>query len=121
MNVELFAGVPVADYERAVAWYQRLLGSEPSFLPNDVEAVWQVVEHGYVYVEVRPDHAGHARHTLFVDDLEERIAAIGQRSLVPDHEETYDNGVRKVTFTDPDGNEIGFGGAIATADPNQSS
>ena len=24
---------------------------------------------------------------------------------------TYGNGVRKVTFHDPDGNEIGFGGA----------
>ncbi|MFF3571407.1 hypothetical protein [Nocardia jiangxiensis] len=23
--------------------------------------------------------------------------------------ETYDNGVRKITYTDPDGNEIGFG------------
>jgi len=25
--------------------------------------------------------------------------------------ETYSNGVRKVTYHDPDGNEIGFGGA----------
>jgi hypothetical protein len=27
--------------------------------------------------------------------------------------ETYGNGVRKVTFRDEDGNEIGFGGAPA--------
>lgn len=114
MSVDLFAGIPVTDYARAVTWYQRLLGSEPSFLPNDVEAVWEVVAHGYVYVEVRPDHAGHARHTLFVDDLSDRIAAIGRRGLVPHHEETYDNGVQKLTFVDPDGNEIGFGGAPAT-------
>jgi hypothetical protein len=26
-------------------------------------------------------------------------------------QETYANGVRKTTFRDPDGNEIGFGGA----------
>jgi hypothetical protein len=25
-------------------------------------------------------------------------------------EETYDKGVRKVVFRDPDGNEVGFGG-----------
>jgi hypothetical protein len=24
--------------------------------------------------------------------------------------ETYSNGVRKITYRDPDGNEIGFGG-----------
>ena len=39
MDVDLFAGLPVADYERAVAWYGRLLGAEPSFLPNETEAV----------------------------------------------------------------------------------
>ena len=27
--------------------------------------------------------------------------------------ETYENGVRKVTYRDPDGNEIGFGGGPA--------
>jgi hypothetical protein len=26
-------------------------------------------------------------------------------------QETYSNGVRKITYRDPDGNEIGFGGA----------
>ena len=47
MPVDLFAGIPVADYERAVAWYERLLGSGPSFLPNDTEAVWEVAEHRF--------------------------------------------------------------------------
>jgi catechol 2,3-dioxygenase-like lactoylglutathione lyase family enzyme len=48
---------------------------------------------------------------LFVDDLEERVAAIGVRGIEPALRETYDNGVRKVVYRDPDGNEIGFGGA----------
>jgi len=109
-TVDLFAGVSVSDYERAVAWYERLLGAPPSFLPNDVEAVWEVAEHRYVYVEVRPEHAGHALHTLFVDDLDDRVAAISARGIEPAERETYDNGVRKVTYRDPDGNEFGFGG-----------
>jgi len=29
----------------------------------------------------------------------------------PGDAETYDNGVRKITYRDPDGNEISFGGA----------
>jgi catechol 2,3-dioxygenase-like lactoylglutathione lyase family enzyme len=110
MTVELFAGLPVADYARAVDWYERLLGAPPAFLPNDVEAVWEVGEHRYVFVEVWPEHAGHSMHTLFVDDLEERVRAISGRGIEPAERETYSNGVRKVTYRDPDGNEIGFGG-----------
>jgi predicted enzyme related to lactoylglutathione lyase len=108
--VDLFAGIPVGDYERAVAWYERLLGSGPSFLPNDTEAVWELAEHRYVFIEVRPQHAGHAMHTLFVDDLDARVEGIADRGIEPAERETYSNGVRKVTYRDPDGNEIGLGG-----------
>jgi catechol 2,3-dioxygenase-like lactoylglutathione lyase family enzyme len=111
MAVELFAGIPVRDYEDAVDWYERLLGSAPTFLPNDTEAVWEVGEHRYVFIEVRPAHAGHSMHTLFVDDLDERVRAIADRGIEPAERETYANGVRKVTYRDADGNEIGFGGA----------
>jgi hypothetical protein len=39
MTIDLFGGIPVRDYEEAAAWYQRLFGSPPSFLPNEIEAV----------------------------------------------------------------------------------
>jgi catechol 2,3-dioxygenase-like lactoylglutathione lyase family enzyme len=113
VSVDLFAGVSVSDYQRAVAWYGLLLGAEPSFLPNDVEAVWEVAEHRYVYIQLRAGHAGHALNTLFVDDLDARVAAIAARGLQPAEQETYANGVRKVTYRDPDGNEIGFAGGPA--------
>ncbi len=64
-------------------------------------------------IEVRPEHAGHAMCTLFVGDFDARIAQIAERGLEPAERETYANGVRKATFRDPDGNEIGFGGAPA--------
>jgi predicted enzyme related to lactoylglutathione lyase len=111
--VDLFAGIPVSDYQRALAWYERLLGSGPSFLPNDTEAVWELAEHRYVFIEVRPQHAGHAMHTLFVDDLDARVEGIADRGIEPVERETYSNGVRKVTYRDPDGNEIGLGGGPA--------
>lgn len=113
MSVDLFAGIPVSDLDRALDWYGRLLGSSPSFRPNDVEAVFDVNEHGWVYVELLPEHAGHARVTLFVADLEARVQAIAQRGLDPVQTETYENGVRKVTYRDPDGNEVGLGGGPA--------
>jgi hypothetical protein len=113
MTVDLFAGIPVGDYAVATAWYEQLLGEPPSFLPNDVEAVWELAEHRYVYIELAPERAGHAMHTLFVSDFDERIARIAERGLVPAEQETYENGVRKATFRDPDGNEFGFGGGPA--------
>jgi catechol 2,3-dioxygenase-like lactoylglutathione lyase family enzyme len=111
VTTDLFAGIPVSDYTTAVDWYERLLGAPPSFLPNGTEAVWEVTENGYLYIEVRPDHAGHAKHTMFVGDFDYRMTLIAQRGLEPAEQETYDNGVRKTTFRDPDGNEIGFGGS----------
>ncbi len=111
MTVDLFAGLPVSDYRRALAWYERLLGAEPAFLPNETEAVWELAEHRYLYIEELPGRAGHGLHTLFVDDLDERVQSIGTRGLQPASRETYGNGVRKVIYRDPDGNEIGFGGA----------
>jgi catechol 2,3-dioxygenase-like lactoylglutathione lyase family enzyme len=111
MAVDLFAGISVSDYAAALEWYENLLGTPPTFLPNDTEAVWELADHRFVYIEYRPEHAGHALHTLFVDNLEDRVAGIAERGLEPVERETYSNGVRKITYRDPDGNEIGFGGA----------
>lgn len=113
MTLDLFAGIPVSEYAAAVEWYEQLLGSSPSFLPNDVEAVWELAENRYVYIVVQPEHAGHARLTVFVDDLDERVSAITSRGIEPVTRETYSNGVRKITYRDPYGNEIGFGGGPA--------
>jgi hypothetical protein len=111
MAVDLYAGIPVNDYVAALAWYQRLLGSPPTFVPNDSEAVWELAEHRSLVIEQRPEHAGHALHTVFVDDFDARLAQIADRGLEPATQETYSNGVRKAIYRDPDGNEIGFGGA----------
>jgi hypothetical protein len=113
MTVDLFAGISVGDFRAALAWYERLVGAPPAFFPNDVEAVWELAEHRYLYIEHRPTHAGHALLTLFVEDFDTRVAQIAGRGIEPATRETYDNGVRKWTYRDPDGNEIGFGGGPA--------
>ena len=110
MSLHLFAGLRVRDFAAARAWYERLLG-EPSFFPHDTEAVWTVADERSVYVVEDADRAGQCVVTLFVDDLDARVAAIAARGLEPAERETYANGVRKTTYRDPDGNEIGFGGA----------
>jgi predicted enzyme related to lactoylglutathione lyase len=117
MTLDLFAGVPVRDLATALAWYEQLLGHPPTFFPNDTEAVWELAEHRYVYIEQLPERAGRALHTVFVDDLDSRVEQIAGRGLQPTRQETYSNGVRKVIYVDPDGNESSFGGGPAEAAP----
>ena len=109
MAIFLFAGIPVRDFAVAVDWYERLFGASPSSFPHDTEAVWELAEHRLVYVVQRPEYAGHAMHTIIVDDLDTVEAGAAERGLQPAKREAYDNGVRKITYIDPDGNEIGYG------------
>ncbi len=115
MTLELFAGLAVSDIDAARAWYARLLGTGPSFEPHEREAVWTLAEARHVYVEERPDRAGSGQVTLFVDDLDAWVDAVTARGVEPATRETYGNGVRKVTYRDPDGNEVGIGGAAEDA------
>jgi catechol 2,3-dioxygenase-like lactoylglutathione lyase family enzyme len=109
MALFLFAGIAVSDYPGALAWYEQLLGAPPSFFPHDTEAVWELAEGRLVYVVLRPEHAGHAMHTIIVDDLDTLVADVAGRGLEPASQETYGDGARKTAYVDPEGNEIGFG------------
>lgn len=110
MALHLFAGLRVRAFDEARAWYERLLG-EPTFFAHATEAVWTLAEDRSLAVVEDPDHAGHSQVTIFVGDLEAWVADIAGRGLDPTERVTYSNGVRKAIYLDPDGNEIGFGGA----------
>ncbi|HET6153455.1 MAG TPA: VOC family protein [Marmoricola sp.] len=112
MELHLFAGIAVTDYQRSLDWYERFLGAPPTMIPNEVEAVWDIAERRAVYIVVSPEDAGHARVTLFVndDDFDTLGEQIASRGIEPEQVETYSNGVRKATYADPDGNELGIGG-----------
>ena len=111
MSLHLFAGLRVRDFHAARSWYERLLG-EPTFFPHDTEAVWTLAEDRSVYIVEDADRAGSSVVTIFLDDLDTYVAAIAARGLEPDEQETYSNGVRKIVYRDPDGNEVGFAGAL---------
>ena len=113
MALNLYAGICVSDYAAARPWYDRLLGSEPTFLAHKTEAVWELAEGRSIFVEEDVERAGHAVHTILVDDLDSLVSEIASRGISPAEHETYSNGVRKAIYRDADGNEIGFGGAPA--------
>jgi catechol 2,3-dioxygenase-like lactoylglutathione lyase family enzyme len=115
MSLHLFAGLRVRDFQAALRWYERLLG-EPTFFPHKTEAVWTLAEGRSLYIVEHTDGAGKSVVTVFLDDLDAQVAAIAARGLEPHGHETYSGGVRKAIFRDPDGNEVGFGGAPLNAD-----
>src|SRR4051812_22056828 len=107
-STDLFAGVRVRDIATARAWYEQLLGSEPAFFPNDIEAVWAVGEHRWLYLLQDAPRAGCALATIMVDDLDAAAQAITERGIEPTELEDYGE-ARKYVFHDPDGNEIAIG------------
>lgn len=106
---ELFAGVPVTNFQISLDWYQRLFGTAPAFFPNDIEAVWALAGHRWFYIIVDKARAGGAIQTIICSDLEGLIEDISARGIDYRREELPAEGVRKVMYEDPDGNEIGLG------------
>ncbi len=107
----IFAGIPVSDFRQALDWYQRLLGAEPAFYPNDVEAVWQLAENCHLYIIEDVDRAGGAVSMIWVDDPVAEVDRIAGEGIEPVDLEKHD-GVWKYVFHDADGNETGLGGEV---------
>jgi hypothetical protein len=58
---------------------------------------------------VEPERAGGSSQTVLCDDLEQVIEQISVRGMSFGNEERPAEGIRKVMYYDPDGNEIGLG------------
>ena len=103
-----FAGLPVTDLAAAQAWYERLLGREPNFFPNDDEAVWQLTDTAWIYVVIDAERAGRGLLTVLVDDLVALVAGVGERGIDAGEMETFAEVMRRVRILDPDGYRLTF-------------
>ncbi len=101
-----FAGLAVRELAAAAAWYERLLGRPPTFVPNETEAVWQLASTASLYVAVDAERAGGGIVTLAVADLEAEIAQIAERGIAMGAVEEIAGAGRKSVARDPDGNAI---------------
>jgi predicted enzyme related to lactoylglutathione lyase len=104
-----FSGIPVAQLEPALEWYERFMGRPPDMRPHQGEAAWQLTEVGWMYVVRDRERAGRALLTLIVDDLGQTLAELSERGIAADQIEVLSNGVRKATLVDPEGNRIALG------------
>ena len=109
MAVTLFAGIPVAQLDPAIAWYERFFGREPDMWPNDREVVWQVSREGWVYVVTDERRAGLALVTIMVDDLDARLDELEAAGIEMGAVDTIPKAVRRTEVLDPEGNRIQIG------------
>lgn len=110
-----FSGVPVANLDPALEWYERFMGRPPDMRPHEGEAAWQLREGAWMYVVRDQERAGRGLLTLIVDDLDRALAELSERDIAADEIEELAGGVRKATLLDPEGNRIGLGHVPAAA------
>jgi glyoxylase I family protein len=106
MSVDhVLAVIPVADFEAAHDWYERLFGRPADNLPMEGRLVeWRVTDSGWVQVTRDADRAGSA----LLNDLDQHVADVLERGLAPGAIETVNKGVQLSAIRDPEGNTITF-------------
>jgi predicted enzyme related to lactoylglutathione lyase len=102
----LFAGVPVGDFEPARAWYSSFFGRPPDVVAHEREVMWRRSDPAWLYVVHDQARAGNAVVALLVADLDTAVAELAERGIRAGRAVPQGDKARKVSFTDPDGNEI---------------
>jgi predicted enzyme related to lactoylglutathione lyase len=109
----IFAGMPVTQYDRAIAWYERLFGRVPDIVVReDGEAMWQLVGQGWVYVVDDAVRAGSALLTYLVSDLDVHLVNLASRGIEIPPVEIEAGLFKRVRLNDPDGNRISIGESL---------
>jgi hypothetical protein len=105
----VLAVVPVADFEAAHVWYERLFSRPADNLPMEGRLVeWRVTDSGWVQVTRDADRARSTLLNFAVDDLDRHVAGVSGRGLARGAIETVNKGVQLPAIRDPDGNTITF-------------
>jgi predicted enzyme related to lactoylglutathione lyase len=117
---QLFVGVAVEDYGRAINWYEHLFGRSPDVVVREgEEAMWRMSDDGWIYVVRDAGRSGNALVTILVPDLDEHLAALAARGVDKPEIETEPGTYRKAAFEDPEGNTISIGQVITGAGPGK--
>lgn len=103
----VYAVIPVADFEAARAWYERLWGRPADRDPMSGLAEWEVIQGGAIQMLLEPDRAGSAMLTLAVDDVADEVRLAAERGLdLGAVQETPDGRYRVAAANDPSGNVV---------------
>lgn len=98
--------VPVADFDAATDWYERLFGRPADARPMPGLADWHVFDDAWVQVFQDDQRAGRAALNLAVDDLRSAAAALAGRGITLGEVTTTTRQARLASVADPCGNTI---------------
>jgi len=103
----VMAGMPVAEVDAAVGWYETLLGRPADERPMDGLVEWHFPGTGNIQLVQDADRAGSGLLTLSVDHLADFVAGLEQRGLRPGPiDDTTSTKVLFLTVADPEGNAV---------------
>lgn len=103
---KVLAVVPVADFDAAVAWYERFLGRPADARPMPGLADWHITDSAWVQVFRDPDRAGSTLLNFAVYDLSTHVAELATRGITAGEVTTTDKNAKLAPVTDPEGNTI---------------
>ena len=109
----------VSDVDRAIKWYERLLGRAPDRRPMHGSAVWQLTETGGVQVNAVADQAGGATVVIGVAGVDAFTASCRERGFELQVKTEPTETFRLAATNDPDGNTIMFAQDLTDAGVNQ--
>ena len=103
----VLAGLAVADFDDALAWYERLFGRPADRRPMDGLAEWHSPTAGALQVIHDRERAGRGLLTLSADGLADLVATLEASGLAPGAiDDTTSDKVLIARISDPDGNVI---------------
>ena len=105
LTVQLWVG----DIESATAWYNRLLGRAPDFVPSPDFKEWEVVPDTWLQISASRNPGQMSRLRLGVKDLaKERKRLIEELGIEATEIERLEGAAAWFNFQDPWGNRIGL-------------
>jgi predicted enzyme related to lactoylglutathione lyase len=106
------AGIAVNDIDKAVAWYEGLIGRPPDIRPMEHVAGWQFREGGWIEIFVDQSRAGKSTVIFAVVSLESQLDALAKNGIAVNRMVPSPLIGEVAIIEDPDGNQIVFAGPL---------
>lgn len=101
------AGIAVKYLDKAIDWYEKLLGRKPDSQPMPELAEWKFSTGGWIQIFQDEKRAGRSSVTLVETDFERRLSDLRDGNYHPGSV-TRSEAVNVAIIHDPDGNQIVF-------------